>query len=471
MPRNSEIDRNQLGAAVVNLSQKGLSAAQISSQLTANSDFDISKQQVHRYIQKNNTTTITSSRREKQIDLLVAAIQGMPDKRDTHTDGVEYYGRFEINTTNIFDKYYSIARGGVNGQVTRAFVNLALKMTNGIRVVGEERAQDSIDEAMESIKFTSLAQDIARSQCEMGTVIVSLKDVNGKLTIPRIHPLNYITLLTEKEVVGSVDNNLLIHGIVDKIVHNEEETGQIIYERDDVALFRIWDGANYFTDIKGRNTFGIWGASMVPEIETPLKSLMNASYYYDEFIKRYGMGRLHIDMKLLSELYKDDKISKDLADDAQEAEAAAFQEIKANEDIITIGEDVKMIDVQNAFDITTFFEFREKQIDRALLQSDVASGSVGSAWTSSGSQVSDQELLSLQSLRDSFYGTLLNEIVIPHLENLNVSTNDISIYAEPLSEIQVIHRDLIEMQEIGAIAKSELRLKTGFPEVIPGDVA
>lgn len=465
MPRNSEIDRKQIGHEVLSMSQKGLSAAKISTELQG-----ISKQQVDRYLQKNRRVTAAVSPINSKLDLLVAAIQGLPNTRDTQTPGQEYFGRFEINTSNIFDKYYAIARGGMNGQVSRAFINLSLKMTNGITVVGEERAQDSIDEAMTFIDFKTLSQDISRSLCEMGTVIVPMKDSDGNYTVPKIHPINYITLITENETIGSIPTDTLIHGNINRIVHAEEDDGQIIYNREDVALFRFWSGTNYFTDIKGRSTFGLWGESMVPAIETPLKSLMNASYYYDDFIKRYGMGRLHIDMKMLSELYKDDKISKDIADNAQQAEAAAFQDIKANEDIITVGEDVEMIDVQQAFDITKFFEFREKQIDRALLQSDIASGTVASGWTGTGAAVSIQELITLQSLRDTFFHTLKNEVVVPYLEDMNISTDSILIYAEPLSQITVAHRDLLEMAEVGAIAKSELRQRAGFPPELPEDV-
>lgn len=463
MPRNSKIDRNKLGATVLDMSSQGKSATLISSSLPG-----ISKQQVDRYVQKNKPFTSAISLQNKQRELLVAAIQGLPDRRDTHTEGKEFYGMFEISTQNIFDKYYSIARGGLSGQISRAFINISLKITNGIKVVGPEGAQDTIDEVMTQINFKSLAQDIARSQCEMGTVVVPLKDIDGKLTIPRITPINYITLLTERENIGEIPSNLLIHGEIDRIVHGESTPGQIIYERGDAALFRIWDGANYFNDIKGRSTFGIYGASMVPDIENPLKSMMNASYYYDEFIKRYGMGRLHIDMRMVSEMYKDNTINREKSASALEAEAAALQNIKANEDIVSIGEDVKMLDVQNAFDITTFFEFREKQIDRGLLQSDVAGGNVGNEWTSSGNPVNDQELKTLQSMRDTFFSTLLNEIVIPHLEFNNISTTDVSIYAEPLSHISVAHRDLIEMRELGEIASTELRHMTGFPDEMPG---
>lgn len=462
MARNSEIDRQQLGATVLNLSGQGLSAAKISSQLP-----QLSKQQVDRYVQKHKPLSAAVSPVSNMRELLVAAIQGLPDKRDTHTTDKEYYGRFEIDTKNVFDKYYSIARGGVNGQVSRAFINLALKMTNGITVVGDEAAQQSIDTAMDSINFKSLSQDVARSLCEMGTVVVSLKDTKGNLVVPKINPINYITLLTVNETIGSITDNLLIHGDIDRVVHDEGGNSEIVYARKDVALFQLWNGANYFIDIQGRNTFGIWGASMIPSIETPLKSLMNASYYYDEFIKRYGMGRLHIDMRLLSDLYKDSKISKDNADTAQESEAAAFQNIKANEDIITVGEDVKMLDVQNAFDITTFFEFRERQIDRALLQSDVSTGDVGNEWTSSGNAVSLQELITLQSLRDTFFDTMYSEVVVPYLELAGISTEGVSIYAEPLSHISVAHRDLIEMRELGEIARSELRHRTGFPDDLP----
>jgi hypothetical protein len=473
MTRNSEIDRELMGSTVLSLSKRGNSANQISAAISENTGKNFSKQQIQRYVQINKNDNIQPTKLNAtcndippELKMLVAAYQGQPDQRDAHTEGVEYYGRFSVNTTNVFDEYYDIARGGISGQVTMGFVSLALKMTNGIRLITDESKQDSLDELSNYIKFRSLSQSIARSELEMGNVVTLLKDVDDNLTVPQITPMNYITLLTDKEKIGDTTNQNLIHGTVTKAVH-DEANNPIEYDIDDIALFRMWSDDNYFIDIMGRNTFGIYGASMVPEIQSPLKSMTNASYYYDEFIKRYGVGRMHRDMRLIGELLKDGLMAEATVKEYMKEETAAQQKIKANEDYITMGQDLKMIETKHGFDITKYLEFREKQIDKALLQTDVSSGRVGSQFTSSGSEVSRQELIRIQSLRDTFFDTLLNQVVAPHLPDYNLKLEDVYIVAEPLSTIHVNHRDLLEAEAVGMITQGEARQRMGFPEEKP----
>ncbi len=480
MSRNSKIDRELMGSTVISLSAQGYTANQVTAAIKDKTGVGISKYQVHRYVQKYNKSpfdipkpiinaAVVPDPRTKALGMLVASTLGYPDQRDVETAGIEYYGRYSVNTTNVFDEYYAIARGGISGQVTRAFINIALKMTNGIRLVTDEAKQDSLDELMDFIKFKSLSQNIARSLPEMGNVVTLLYDTNNTLTVPEISPMSYLTFLTEKETIGNTDSDLLIHGKIDKIVHDEAGDNQIVYERDSVALFRLWSDANYFMDILGRNTFGIYGASMIPEVQTPLKSMMNASYYYDEFIKRYGMGRMHKDYSLIAELLKSGMMNEDESRKYLEKEAGAQQKIKANEDIISTGMTASMIETKQGLNIVTYLEFREKQIDRALLQSDVSAGRVGSQFTSSGGEVSKQELSTLESLRDTFFDTLLNEVVVPYLPDYGLDIKNISIVAEPLGLIHVNHRDLIEMEATGNITQAELRQRVGFPEEKPDE--
>ena len=467
-----------MGSTVLSLTAEGRTANQVTAAIKDKTGINISKYQVHRYVQKYNkehtdiqkpiiNAAVVPDQRTNALKMLVASTLGYPDQRDIETAGIEYYGRYSVNTTNVFDEYYTIARGGISGQVTRAFINIALKMTNGIRLVTDENKQDSLDELMDFIKFKSLSQNVARSLPEMGNVVTLLYDTNGALTVPEISPMSYLTFLTEKETIGDTDSGLLIHGKIDRIVHDEDGDNQIVYERDDVGLFRLWSDANYFIDILGRNTFGVYGASMIPEAQTPLKSMMNASYYYDEFIKRYGMGRMHKDYTIIADLLKSGMMNETESREYLKSEAAAQQKIKANEDILSTGMSASMIETKQGLNIVTYLEFREKQIDRALLQSDVSAGRVGSQFTNSGSEVSKQELSTLESLRDTFFDTMLNEVVAPYLPDYGLDLKNISIVAEPLGTIYVNHRDLIEMEATGNITSGELRQRAGFPEEKP----
>ena len=465
---NSEIDRAGIGGRVMELAGKGSIPPRIAETVSQESGHDISVPMVRRYLQKNSLNAATNETRA--LEMLAAAISGMPSTRDSADANTTYFGRYKLNTKNIFDRYYAVARE-VSGQVERGFVNLALKITNGARIVGAEKDAEKVNALMNVIDFSSLLQDVVRSTCEMGTCVVILKSKDGELITPQISPISYITLLTKGETPGTVDDHL-VHGQITQVIHDEGSDNQIKYDREDVALFRVWSGANYFNDIQGRPTYSVYGRSMTVGVETPLKSLMNSSYYYDEFIKRYGIGRLHIDLKLLADLIKEKAITSTAAGKTVEDETAALQKISANEDIITTGENVSMIESKTGFDIVPYLKFREAQVNHALLQSDVAGGEVGSGWTSAGTAVSAQELVTLQSLRDTLFRTFMNEIVLPRLSEpeFNLDPKTLSITAEPLSNVPVPYNVLTDWVDRGIIAESEVRIRGGFSDSKPEEM-
>ncbi|MEA3457884.1 MAG: hypothetical protein U9R21_04310, partial [Candidatus Thermoplasmatota archaeon] len=220
-------------------------------------------------------------------------------------------------------------------------------------------------------------------------------------------------------------------------------------------------------DIAGRSTFGIYGESMTIGVETPLKSLLNSSYYYDEFIHRYGLGRLHINLKLLSDMIKEGTIEPTAAKETHKADTAAMQKLGPNEDIISTGQEVSMIESKTGFAIVPYLEWRRKQIDRTLLQSDVGAGDVGSAWTSAGTAVMAQDYDTYMSLRETIFSQFLTEIIAPRCEEFALDPKKISISATPLSQVDVPFAILVEMRDRGDITESELRERCGFPEVKP----
>ena len=467
MSRNSEINRAGMGGRVEELAGEGMFAPAIAATISQESGKEFSKSMIHRHLQKSSLNASVPNE-NRAIEMLAAAMSGIPDTRDSADPNVTYFGRYKLDTKNIFDRYYAIARE-VSGQVERGFVNLALKITNGARIVGDEKDAEKIETLMTSLNFSSLLQDVVRTTCEMGNCVVLLKSTEGEYMTPEISPMSYVTLLTSQQTPGTVDDKL-VHGDITQIVHNEGDTNQHKYERDEVGLFRVWAGANYLKDIMERPTYSIYGRSMTIGVETPLKSLLNSSYYYDEFVKRYGMGRLHINLKLLADMIKEKIVNKEQAQVAQDADTAALQKIGPNEDIISTGREVSMLESKQGFDIVPYLDWRAKQIDRALLQSDVGAGDVGSSWTSAGTAVSAQELVTLQSLRDTLFKTFMEEIIAPQLPDLGLDLQTISITAEPLSQAPVPYQVLVEMADRDIITEGEVRTRAGFSYEKPDEV-
>jgi|GEM_PF-3049867 len=466
MSRSSDIDRAGVGGEVVRLAASGDAPSMIAAAVTETSGHDISIASVRRHLSKHSLNAATTPSETKAIEMLAAAIAGTPDVRDSATSS--YFGLYKLNTTNIFMGYSGIARGMKNGQVLRGFKNIALKITNGATIIGDEKDAEKIRALASAIDFSQLLQNVIRSVCEMGTCIVGLKSDGGEFIAPRMLPMSYMSLLTEHETPGTVEN-ALVRGAVTQIIQDEGGDHQVSYEREDVGLFRIWADDTELVDIKGRNTYGIYGESMTLGVETPLKSQMNAAFYYDQFIARYGMGRLHINLKLLADMIKEKAITPLAAQATQDKDTAALQQIGANEDIISAGREVSMIESKTGFAIVPYLEWRGTQIDRALLQSDVGAGDVGGSWTSAGTAVSAQELVALQSLRETLFNAFMAEIIKPRLPEFNIAPDSISIAAEPLSQIPVPYDMLVEMADRGIISEGEVRVRAGFDRDKPMD--
>jgi len=468
MSRNSEITRSGLGNRVAALASEGIIPPRISEIVSEESGQAISTPMVRRHLNKQSLNASTLSGEHRALEMLAAAITGSPTvARDYADANVSYFGRYKVETSNVFDHYYALARD-VSWQVERGFTNLSLKITNGARIVGDERDTDKIAELSKALNFSSLLQDVVRSTCEMGTCVTILKSIDDEYITPQISPMSYITLLTDHETPGTVGTDL-VHGNVTQIVHDEGASGQIIYNIDDVGLFRIWGGANKFVDLQGRPTWSIYGRSMTIGVETPLKSLMNASYYYDEFVKRYGLGRLHFNLTLLADMIKAKTITGEAAQVTQDADVAAGQKLSANEDIYSTGREVSMIESKQGFDIVPYLEWRSKQVDRALLQSDVGAGDVGSSWTSAGTAVSAQDYDTYKSLRETLFELFISEIVEPYLPVYGLDPKTVAITATPFLRVDVPYQVLVDMRDRGSITESELRDRAGFSPIKPDE--
>ena len=463
MPRNSDITRAGMGGRVEEMAAAGDNPIAIAAAISGESGHRISAASVRRHIAKRSVNAAVVPQ-HGEIDRVVAALQGLADDRDTGRS--VHYGLYQLNTTNCFTTYYGLARGIKNGQVLRAFKNIALKITNGAHIVGEEKDAEKIAALSESINFSALLQNVVRYTCEMGTCLVGQYDNNGNFVTPGILPMQYYSLLTESETVGQIDDTP-VHGIVDRIVLDETGTKEKIFGRDEMGLLRLWEGGNELTDVHGRKTDGIYGESMTLGIETPLKALLNGAYHWDAFLERYGSGRLVHNMKLLGELVKEKIITTAQATQTLELEAAAGQKIGPNQDIFGAGKEVSMLETKTGFDIIPYFEWRGKQIDRALLQSDVGAGDVGSSWTSAGTQVSAQDYDTFKSLRETLFEQFFAEIIVPRCEEIPLDPKSISIAATPFMQINIPFSDLTKWVELGYITPAELRERGGFPEVMP----
>lgn len=467
MPRSSDITRAGMGTKVEQMAAAGDNPGMISAAVSQESGHPISAASVRRHLAKHSVNAAIVPEESLMAQRVAAAISGLADTRDT--DVSSYFGKYQLNTSNPFTKFYGLARETGYGPVESAFEKIALKITRGARIVGREQDAERIDALSKSIGFATLLADTTRYTFEMGTCLLGTKNDAGDWISPTGLSMQYYTLLTDSETVGTIGKDM-VHGEVTKIVFDETGDNPKTLERDEVGLLRRWANFNEMKDIAGRSTDGIYGRSLTIGIETPLKALLNGLYYYRQYLSRHGLGRLNINLKLIGELLTAGTINKAEAQTMQDAIVAAIQNLGAEEHIISMGSEVSMIESGTGLDIIPYFTWLENLINRTLLQSDVAAGNVGSSWTSAGTAVSVQDYDIYQSSRDSIFEQFMAEIIAPRCkEEFSLDPKTLSIAATPFLRVDVPFTDLITMHDMGVIAESELRDRGGFPATKPDE--
>jgi hypothetical protein len=299
--RNSDIIRTGMGGRVKTLKAAGSNPKAIAAAVSEESGHHISPASVTRYLTKESVTAAVVPDQSDFVRL-AAAITGTADERDSGQSS--YYGLDVLDTSNCFTTYYGLARKLENGQVLSGFRNIALKVTKGAHLVGEEKDAEKIAALSKSLNFSSLLQDTVRYTCEMGTCLISQLNDQDHFVTPGILPIEHYSLLTENETVGNTDVDTLIHGPIDKIIKDEMTEKRKVFDRDEIGLLRLWENGNKLKDIHGRWTLSMYGESMTLGLKTPLKALLNGTYHWGAFLDRYGSGRLVHNLKTLGELLK-----------------------------------------------------------------------------------------------------------------------------------------------------------------------
>lgn len=462
--RSSDIARAGMESRVETLAAKGSAPSMISAAVSEESGHIISTASVRRHLKKRRVDAAVVTE-HSGIERVAAALMAQPDARDTGQSS--YYGLRKLDTKNCFTTYYGLARGLENGQVLSGFRNIALKVTKGAHLTGAERDAEKIEALSKSLNFSSLLQDTIRYTCEMGTCLINQLSDQGTFVAPGILPIEHYSLLTENETVGEVDNDILVHGIVDRVVKDEMDEKRKVFERDEIGLIRLWENGNRLQDIHGRWTMSVYGESMTVGLKMPLKSLLNGGYHWDAFLARYGSGRLVHNLKTLGELVKEKIIDPIKAREILELEAAAGQKMGPNQDIFGVGKEVSMLETKTGFDIISYFEWLEHRIDRVLLKSDIGAGDVGNSWTSAGTAVAAADYDTFESLRKTIFEQFHNEVIVPRCADINLNPAHVSIAATPFLKVDVSFQVLTEWAEKGYITESELRNRGGFPDDVP----
>ena len=220
-----------------------------------------------------------------------------------------------------------------------------------------------------------------------------------------------------------------------------------------------------FKDIVERNTYGIYGISLLESIDRSLKGLMDLNDGFATYMRRYGIDRLVINIPLVEQLRQGgryDEAAKILKDSI-----ASIQKLKANEDIISGGSDVSSVTSGQVPSVKEMKESYECDVALGLLQSPLTMGKGAGTTYASGYLIESDRMIILEALQKLLLETIQMDIINPQLIAMGAKSGDIVITANDLTDPLINAADLLDARMNDDISKGEYRLALGFPAKKP----
>jgi len=371
------------------------------------------------------------------------------------------FGEYHIDNKNNFTRWHDLAL--INPHVFQSILKLGFVLTKGLKFVGDEGAVKAIEEWSAKTGFVNRMQNIARMLVQYGTVVLYMPNIETL----EILPMEYTTLLPEGIQPGERPNYIM-KGNIDKVVLNESTspslTKQTVLDIKDCIIFRIFNDGYKFKDNLNRWTYGMYGVSLLQSIELQLKNLMDVNKYYAKAVKRYGIGsRLFFNFLMLEELAKAGK--KKLADDILSKVVDAQKNIKANQDIIGYGFDVKELKTLQGTsnDITTYKESLETDIQVGLLQSPLTMGRSAGSTYAAGRVAEEDRRMVLSAIQNNIKGRIEVDMLPKVLKKLGFENVDVQVQFDTIEYRDYELRDMLEAYISGVVTEDEVREEIGLP--------
>lgn len=390
--------------------------------------------------------------------LLSASINpaGLERKYDVNEAGAYK----QISTDNCFELYQQLET--MTPHVAIPLQKLAQSVTKGMRFVSDDESlQKNFENWGKKHQFKSTIQTFCRLLARDGTYIAKINNKDDSENIYFEPLLMQYTTILPKGYDKEKFEKLVMTPPIDKIILNEGSTGnEKKYKPDEVVIATFCPYDLVIQDIKGRDTYGIYGKSMLIPISDIVFKYMDLVEGYTQYIKKYGIGRYAINYKLL-----DDLIKNGMWEDAHtilNQVKKEHQYIKENEDIISAGFDIKQLDTGGSnINVCEFKNSLETDIQIALLQQPLTMGRAEGTTYASGYVSEADRLIVLEGIQSLVENTV-NQMIDIRLDSMNKSPGDVWIEFEDISRPEIEVRDLLDSYVNGLIDEEEYRSRTGF---------
>lgn len=242
---------------------------------------------------------------------------------------------------------------------------------------------------------------------------------------------------------------------------NEGLKGQAEVKIDELIIGRnnAWDYVQ--EDIRKRETYGLYGASLLDPLEMSIRNLLNINKGYVNFVKRYGMGRYHYDHIMLEKLAEKGIITPEDAITYHDEWLEDNKNLSENEDISAVGLKINAIDAKGSLDVMNFKESLETEIQLGLFQSPLTMGKASGTTYASSYLVEEDRLIVLEGVQTAIKN-LTQEFINRRLLKMGKQEDLVTVNFEELSRIKLTASEVQEMYNTGVVERDEFRKWGGF---------
>lgn len=389
---------------------------------------------------------------EKNFQLSAAVNTLKKDDKTTSFGGIS---NFDPN--NRFRYYQQLVLS--SAYVSVPLWKLGLMLSKGLEFDGKKQVLKDFDLWRKKQNFDEQVATVGRLLCRDGTYIASPVGDALKFSMqPLLMP--YTTVLPEGVDLKAKPDDVMMYPI-DRIVVGEDKNAPVIRSPDELVYGSVnaWDYVQ--EDIRQRETYGIYGSSLLDPIELSIRNLLNINKGFVSFVKRYGMGRYHYDHVMLEKLVETGAITPDKASDIHTKWLENNKSLSENEDISAVGLKVTPIDAHGSLNVQEFKESLETEIQLGLFQSPLTMGKAAGTTYASGFLVEEDRLVVLEGLQ-RILENIVNQIINKRLTLMGKTEDSVSVKFEELSKIKLTAAEVQEMFNTGVIEREEFRHWGGF---------
>lgn len=398
-------------------------------------------------------------------ETLKASLSGLT-RRSLETITKFKIGDFTISNDNVFTKYRQLGSLDI---VSDALGKAALEMASGFEIYSDNEDDDMapLNDWSGIIDLEGHILSVLHELLEKGTVVVYTGQWGNDIKELQLLPMDYVTLLP-KGISASSTPSTLMAGDIERVVVNEASatsdiTKQVLDVGKEAIVYRYNYRGNVFEDIMDRNTYGIYGRSLLANKEWRLEYYYDMLESYRKYVQRYGFGRLFYNSGVLAELLKAESYDKFV--EVRNAMSEKMEELEENEDILGVGMEVTQLATNTGLDILGMKESLERDIYALLFGSGITSGKEAGMTYASAYIVEQNRIRILNNYRRQMRAQL-EKVIRRQAENLGMgNVSDIHIRFEQLDKAKYSAKDVADLFTAMVIEKDEARELLGFEPI------